>query len=52
MTRSGRALLLGLGRFGGGREAARFLRRRGHALRIADDADPARLAEQIAELSG
>jgi len=31
-----RALVLGLGRFGGGREAVRFLHRRGCAVRIAD----------------
>lgn len=46
-----RALVLGLGRFGGGREAARFLARRGFALRVADRATSDTLAESIAALS-
>jgi len=33
---AGRVLVHGLGRFGGGREAVRYLARRGHEVRIAD----------------
>ena len=39
------ALVLGLGRFGGGREAVRFLHRRGHCVRIADKSAGADLEE-------
>lgn len=46
------ALVLGLGRFGGGREAARFLARHGYALRVADKAPPDSIAEAIAALEG
>ena len=45
-----RALVLGLGRFGGGREAARFLARRGYVVRIADRDDDRALAESTAAL--
>lgn len=47
-----RALILGLGRFGGGREAARFLLRRGWRLRIADRATDQDLAVEVEALSG
>jgi UDP-N-acetylmuramoylalanine--D-glutamate ligase len=46
----GRALILGLGRFGGGREAALHLRRRGWRIRVADDAPAEKLAAEIAAL--
>jgi UDP-N-acetylmuramoylalanine--D-glutamate ligase len=46
-----RALVLGLGRFGGGREAARFLLRRGWRLRISDAAPPETLAESMAAVT-
>lgn len=36
MSRAGTTLVLGLGRFGGGVAATRFLHRRGHPIRIAD----------------
>ena len=49
MTR--RALVLGLGRFGGGREAAAFLLRGGWQVRVADKAGRASLAESIAVLT-
>lgn len=44
------ALILGLGRFGGGREAARFLHRRGARLRIVDGAPASSLSESVAAL--
>jgi UDP-N-acetylmuramoylalanine--D-glutamate ligase len=47
-----RALVLGLGRFGGGREAARYLARRGVPLRIADGATADSLAESVEALAG
>ncbi len=47
---SPRTLILGLGRFGGGREATRFLSRRGHAIRVADRAKAESLAATVAEL--
>lgn len=51
MRRSqGTALILGLGRFGGGREAARFLHRRGWSLRIADRASAAELHDSVEAL--
>lgn len=46
------ALVLGLGRFGGGREAARFLLRRGWTVRISDRAPREQLADQVAALEG
>ncbi len=46
-----RTLILGLGRFGGGREAAAFLARRGEELRIHDQAAPETLADSIAALA-
>ncbi len=49
------ALVLGLGRFGGGREAVRFLHRRGHHVRIADKSAGADLEESrqaLADLPG
>ena len=46
------ALLLGLGRFGGGVEAARFVARRGWRLRVADRAAEASLADSVAALDG
>jgi UDP-N-acetylmuramoylalanine--D-glutamate ligase len=36
MSGAPRALVLGLGRFGGGREAIRWLHRHGHRVRVAD----------------
>ena len=45
------ALILGLGRFGGGGEAARFLARHGHALRVSDKAVPDSLRASIASLA-
>ncbi|MHC5064264.1 MAG: UDP-N-acetylmuramoyl-L-alanine--D-glutamate ligase [Planctomycetota bacterium] len=52
MRRSqGTALILGLGRFGGGREAARFLHRRGWSLRIADRASTEELQDSVAALA-
>lgn len=45
------ALVLGLGRFGGGREAARFLARRGFALRVADKAAPESLKDSMDALA-
>ena len=45
-----RALVHGLGRFGGGREAVRFLRRRGCEVRVADGSDAAALREVAAAL--
>lgn len=52
MTARRRALVLGYGRFGGGREAARFLLRRGWDLRVADRATSARLNHPEADLRG
>ncbi len=49
MTR-GLALVLGLGRFGGGREASRWLLNQGWQLRISDRASSESLAEPIAAL--
>jgi len=46
-----RALILGLGRFGGGREAAHFLARRGIPLRVVDRAAPDDLADAVAHLN-
>lgn len=43
-----RALVHGLGRFGGGQEATRFLRRRGCEVRVADGSDAAALRELAA----
>jgi UDP-N-acetylmuramoylalanine--D-glutamate ligase len=51
----GITLVLGLGRFGGGREAVRFLHRRGHRVRLADKSQGADLAESrqaLADLPG
>lgn len=55
MTKKTTALVLGLGRFGGGVAAARFLARRGYTVRIADrssgpDLDHSRA--QLADLPG
>ncbi len=47
-----RALVLGLGRFGGGIGAARFLHQQGHAVRIADKAGAEALAASVAALDG
>lgn len=47
-----RALVLGLGRFGGGIGAARFLAGQGHAVRIADKADATALADSVRALAG
>ncbi len=47
---NGRALVLGLGRFGGGREAARYLWRRGFAVRVADKAPAEQLLDGVAAL--
>lgn len=44
------ALVLGLGRFGGGREASAFLLRQGFTVRVADKATRASLAESVAAL--
>ncbi len=52
MSATGITLLLGLGRFGGGREAARFLHRHGHSLRIADKAAAEQLEESVQALAG
>lgn len=46
-----RALVLGLGRFGGGREAVRFLAREGVAVRIADRSKGPDLDESRATLA-
>jgi UDP-N-acetylmuramoylalanine--D-glutamate ligase len=46
-----RALVLGLGRFGGGREAARFLSRHGVRVRVADKAPVDSLRESVAALA-
>ncbi|MFO1053106.1 MAG: UDP-N-acetylmuramoyl-L-alanine--D-glutamate ligase [Planctomycetota bacterium] len=46
----GRVLVLGLGRFGGGREATRFLARRGFAMRVADKAAPETLRDSMEAL--
>jgi len=46
------ALVLGLGRFGGGREAALFLARRGYRLRVADRADRDSLGASATALDG
>ncbi len=43
-------MILGLGRFGGGLGAARFLARRGFMLRVSDRADAATLAEAREQL--
>jgi len=48
---AGLALVLGLGRFGGGQEAAKFLHRRGWHLRIADRARADDLADTTRTLS-
>lgn len=45
-----RALILGLGRFGGGREATRFLLRRGLRVRVADRAPASELRDEVAAL--
>lgn len=45
-------LILGLGRFGGGLAAARFLLRQGRALRIADKAGAESLADAVSALQG
>ncbi|MBK8978522.1 MAG: UDP-N-acetylmuramoyl-L-alanine--D-glutamate ligase [Planctomycetes bacterium] len=45
-----RALVIGLGRFGGAREAVRYLLRHGSSVRIADRLDEAALAESVASL--
>ena len=42
-----RALILGLGRFGGGREATRFLLRRGFRVRVADRASADELRGEV-----
>ncbi len=47
-----RALVLGLGRFGGGREAALFLARHGYRLRVADRADRESLGASATALDG
>lgn len=44
------ALILGLGRFGGGRPAAEFLLRRGYRLRVADGASRKSLEKSCAAL--
>jgi UDP-N-acetylmuramoylalanine--D-glutamate ligase len=49
-SHGGRALVLGLGRFGGGREAALYLQRRGWRIRVADDAPPEKLAREVTAL--
>lgn len=46
----GRALVLGLGRFGGGLAATRYLHRHGWRVRVGDAADADRLAEPLAAL--
>lgn len=46
-----RALVLGLGRFGGGREAVRYLHRHGHEVRVGDRAERAALSETVAALA-
>ena len=46
-----RALILGLGRFGGGVAAAAFLRGQGYRLRIADRAQEEQLSESVQALS-
>jgi UDP-N-acetylmuramoylalanine--D-glutamate ligase len=46
------ALLLGLGRFGGGQEAAAFLLRQGWRVRIADKATRESLGKAVAALEG
>jgi UDP-N-acetylmuramoylalanine--D-glutamate ligase len=45
-----KALILGLGRFGGGREAARYLLRHGWRLRICDRSPEATLADSVRTL--
>ncbi len=47
-----RALILGLGRFGGGREAALFLLRRGYQVRISDHGAADTLQDGISALAG
>ena len=47
-----RALILGLGRFGGGREATRFLLRRGFRVRVADRASASDLGREVRALAG
>jgi len=47
-----RATIIGLGRFGGGAAAARWLAGRGAAVTVTDLADRAALAESLAELEG
>ena len=45
-----RALILGLGRLGGGREAARYLVRHGWRLRICDRSPESDLADSVRAL--
>ena len=52
MTTKKKALVLGLGRFGGGVAAARFLSRRGYAVRIADRSSGQDLDASVAQLQG
>ena len=47
-----KALILGLGRFGGGQQAARYLLRHGWALRISDRSSDAELREAVDGLRG
>ena len=47
-----KALILGLGRFGGGQQAARYLLRHGWALRISDRSRDAELREAVDGLGG
>jgi UDP-N-acetylmuramoylalanine--D-glutamate ligase len=47
-----RVLVLGLGRFGGGLGAARFLLRRGARVRVSDHSPAATLQDSIAALEG
>jgi len=50
--RARRALVMGLGHFGGGVGAARYLARRGARVTITDLADEARLADSLIALDG
>lgn len=47
-----RVLVMGLGRFGGGAGAARFLAQAGAKVTVTDQADEKKLADSIAQLSG
>lgn len=47
-----RALVMGLGRFGGGLGAARWLARRGARVLVTDQAPPEELADSVAALAG